>query len=104
MIIMISAIIESNLPIFIMVAMLSVLLFAVGIYWILKNEKSNSNVAISEDLLPIAGDDVISTQLDLARAYIETNNKHLAKPILQLVLEQGSKLQITEAKELLILI
>ncbi len=101
---MIAAIIESNLPVFIMVALLSVLLFATGIYWIFKNEKSNSSVAISEDLLPIAGDDVISTQLDLARAYIETNNKHLAKPILQLVLEQGSKLQISEAKELLVLI
>ena len=104
MIIMILAIIESNLPIFIMVALLSILLFAAGIYWIFKNEKSNSSIAISEDLLPIAGEDVISTQLDLARAYIDTNNKHLAKPILQLVLEQGSKLQISEAKELLVLI
>src|SRR5438445_12840789 len=38
----------------------------------------------------IAGDDVITTQLDLARAYIEMDQKKLAKEILAQVIKQGN--------------
>lgn len=53
------------------------------------------------DFTTIAGDDLISTQLDLARAYIETDKRQLAKSILDLVVKQGTKAQKDEAQELL---
>ncbi|SRR5579883_971314 len=58
----------------------------------------------SHDITAIAGDDVMATQLDLARAYIETGRKLLAKKILEHVIEQGSYAQQNEAKNLLGLI
>lgn len=55
----------------------------------------------STDINAIAGEDALSTQLDLARAYIETGRKQLAKKILLYVAEQGNDLQQEEAKQLL---
>lgn len=55
----------------------------------------------SKDIHAIAGNDVVATQLDLARAYIETGRKQLAKKILQFTLEQGTSLQQEEANRLL---
>lgn len=55
----------------------------------------------STDIHAIAGEDALSTQLDLARAYIETGRKQLAKKILLYVAEQGNDLQQEEAKQLL---
>lgn len=53
------------------------------------------------DLTAIAGDDVIATQLDLARAYIETGRKQFAVAILQTVTLEGNATQREEAQELL---
>ena len=58
----------------------------------------------SRDIRAIAGEDVISTQLDLARAYIESGRKKLAKKILEHVMHQGSDTQQQEAKSLMALI
>lgn len=55
----------------------------------------------SHDINAIAGDDVLATQLDLARAYIETGRKQLAKKILDHVVKQGNSSQQEEAKYLL---
>ncbi|HVY53925.1 MAG TPA: FimV/HubP family polar landmark protein [Gammaproteobacteria bacterium] len=55
----------------------------------------------SKDIEVIAGDDVMTTQLDLARAYIETDRKNLAKNILHNVMANGSPEQQREAKHLL---
>ncbi len=55
----------------------------------------------SKDIEPIAGEDVLRTQLDLARAYLETDRKNLAKSILHNVIEQGSFEQKQEANRLL---
>ena len=57
-----------------------------------------------DDVSAIAGDDVLITQLDLARAYIETGRKPQARNILQYVLEQGSLGQQQEAQRLLQLV
>src|SRR5688572_26017329 len=54
-----------------------------------------------QDLTAIAGDDLVSTQLDLARAYIETNQKQQALMILEMIIMQGSVTQQEEAKELM---
>jgi FimV-like protein len=58
-------------------------------------------VSEPEDLTSIAGDDLIATQLDLARAYIETNQKQQAVLILQMIMMQGTNDQQEEAKELM---
>ena len=55
----------------------------------------------SPDFSAFAGDNLISTQLDLARAYVETGKKILAKKILQDVLQQGNPIQKQEAQQLL---
>ncbi|MEO8963898.1 MAG: FimV/HubP family polar landmark protein [Gammaproteobacteria bacterium] len=59
--------------------------------------------ATSEDIDAIAGDDVISTQLDLARALIEMDKKDLAMPILKEVMLRGDVLQKREAEQLCVL-
>lgn len=55
----------------------------------------------SKDIENISGDDVLTTQLDLARAYIETDRKGLAKNILNNVLLHGSLDQRSEAQQLM---
>ncbi len=49
----------------------------------------------------IAGDDVMTTQLDLARAYIEMDEKKLAKEILHDVIQDGNPLQQRQAQNLI---
>lgn len=58
----------------------------------------------SGDINAIAGEDVLATQLDLARAYIETGRKQLAKKILEYVVDQGSHAQQQEAQHLITLL
>ena len=64
-------------------------------------ERLASNDIVSKDFSAIAGDNVFATQLDLARAYIETGKKVLATNILHDVLAQGSYSQKQEAAQLL---
>lgn len=67
-----------------------------------KSEKKAAAITItSHDFTAIAGEDVLATQLDLARAYIETGRKKLAKKILMHVVEQGSPAQQDEAQRLI---
>lgn len=67
----------------------------------LQSQKRETTPAI-RDLSDISGDDVFSTQLDLARAYIETGKKDLAKGILKHVEEQGNPSHKQEAQQLMI--
>lgn len=53
-----------------------------------------------EELNSIAGDDVVATQLDLARAYIEMNEKNMAKKILDHVIKEGTPEQKNVAVKL----
>jgi FimV-like protein len=53
------------------------------------------------DLSTIAGDDIITTQLDLAKAYIEMKQKKLAKAMLKQTIRQGSVTQQATARQLL---
>jgi FimV-like protein len=48
----------------------------------------------------IAGDDVMTTQLDLARAYIEMGERDLAKEILAQVSTEGNPVQQRQAQQL----
>lgn len=99
---MIALIIKSYFVLFLSVGLGSLAIFILGLYWIFKTSVTapkNFN-----DFSAIAGDDVIATQLDLARAYIETNNKQNAKKILKVVIHQGNQSQKEEARTLLGLI
>lgn len=60
-----------------------------------------TNVITSQDLKAIAGDDVMTTQLDLARAYMEMDKKQLAKKILEHVVAHGNVIQQQEAHQLI---
>lgn len=64
--------------------------------------KKNQLVITSKDIKAIAGEDVLATQLDLARAYMEIGKQTLATKILKHVLENGNSEQKTSAKNLLI--
>ena len=62
--------------------------------------KKKSIVITSQDIKAIAGEDVLATQLDLARAYIEMGKTSLAKQILQHVVDHGDSSQQQMAREL----
>lgn len=118
---MITLIIKSYLITMLIVLSGSVILFITGLTFIFKsNQKSKKNavkivakeklekgslqkplIITSSDISAIAGDDTISTQLDLARAYIETGKVQLAKKILGHALQKGSVVQRQEAQALL---
>ncbi len=61
----------------------------------------NNTVPSSKDMSAIAGEDVMTTQLDLAKAYIEMGKQDQAKRILKNTLNTGNALQKTAAKQLL---
>lgn len=114
---MIYLIIKSYLSLILTVASSAFILLAFGLYLIFKPAKKKMNapmlaikpqlvntsqtVAMHQDFDAIAGDDVVATQLDLAKAYIESDRFQAAKKILQDVLKQGSAAQQKEAKHLL---
>jgi FimV-like protein len=115
-------IIESYYSILLAIGAVSVLLFAAGLYVILRysREKNNDSLSftllrkgrkgsVDKSLLPetasdvsaISGEDPLATQLDLARAYIETGKKQFAKIILTAVIREGSSDYQEEAQRLL---
>lgn len=114
---MITFIIKSYLAIFLSVGMGCLTVFVLGLYLIFKTSSRDQSTETvgkqrSHKLLPsppgahhdvaaIAGDDVVATQLDLARAYIEINQASLAQTILDSVIQQGNAEQQEEARHLL---
>lgn len=109
---MMTAIIHSYFNIFLYVGIGAIFLFLTGLYFILKSAmpaKKNKPMPVTQkafifqpqDFSAIAGDDIMSTQLDLARAYIESDKKELAKLILRQVISSGSSIQQKEAQRLL---
>ena len=67
-----------------------------------ENNDAKSHIVItSQDIRAIAGDDVMVTQLDLARAYIELGKKKLAKQILDHVIKHGNSHQQQSARQLM---
>jgi FimV-like protein len=114
---MITLILKNYFTIILSITVMAVSIITVGSYCLVRrffakstapiaatNNNKKETVVNSEpfsDFTTIAGDDLISTQLDLARAYIETDKRQLAKTILDLVIKQGTKAQKDEAQELL---
>jgi pilus assembly protein FimV len=58
-------------------------------------------MASSKDISAIAGDDLVSTQLDLAKAYMEMGQTNLAKRILNETLKVGDPAQKSAARQLI---
>lgn len=107
---MILLIIKSYLPLLLSVGFASIFMLAIGLYLIFK-KPAEKNPFVSQDiaenirdLSAIAGDDLMTTQLDLARAYIETGRTQLAQTILASVIKQGNSTQQKEAKQLMSLV
>lgn len=100
---MIYLILKSYLTILLPIITVAMLLFFTGVYFLFtKNEPKPFKLDFNSiDMNAIAGDDVIHTQLDLARAYMETGRDELAKKMLSNVIAQGNMLQREEAKDLL---
>jgi FimV-like protein len=98
---MIIQIIKCYFVILLSLSIVSILIFGVGLRWILIRNSTDSSSPLSPDLMAIAGEDVIATQLDLARAYMETNQVALAKSMLQVVMAEGNSSQRKEAQRLL---
>ena len=73
---------------------IAISVFLVG-YYLLKRNKSL--VAVDA----IAGENVWSTQLDLARAYLETDQAALAKSVILEVIKQADHHHKAEATQLL---
>jgi FimV-like protein len=115
-------IIQSYTSILYAIGAVSLLLFSVGLYFILRLTKGkkpetliqmvqaqHKPAPIDKILLPdtasdvstISGEDPMATQLDLARAYIETGKQQFAKIILAAVIKEGNNTYQEEAKRLL---
>ncbi len=66
-----------------------------------KKAVNSAHFASQADIQAIAGDDEMTTQLDLARAYIEMGQKPMAQKILSHVAKKGNAAQKQAAKILL---
>lgn len=62
---------------------------------------SSTDAFTAKDFDRIAGEDIPSTQLDLAKAYIEMNQKKQAKMILKQVIKQAQGQLRLDAKQLM---
>lgn len=101
---MITLIIKSYLSILLSIGGSALFVFLLGLFFIFKKpaqKQPKQSEAKQMDFTEIAGEDVITTQLDLARAFLETGNAHSAKSILNSVIAQGNPSQQEEAKRLL---
>jgi len=104
---MIYLIIKSYLAVFVSIALVSISLLFAGLYFIFRTVPRASAASASktpvevDDLSAIAGEDLIATQMDLARAYIETGKQQPAIAILSTIIKQGSPTQQEEARTLL---
>jgi FimV-like protein len=66
-----------------------------------KRKKISNDRFHLKDINIIAGEDVLATQLDLAKAYLEMDQKKLAKKALKRVAKKGTLSQQKEARNLM---
>jgi FimV-like protein len=88
-----------QLPIAISTFFIALLLLSLLVF---SRHRQLKNSHLSEaNIEMLAGDNVIITQLDLARAYLEMGKNHLAKSLLIQILKQGNKDQKNIARQLM---
>lgn len=104
-------------PVFFIELTLAIIITIIGLFLFKKQRPAQTTVVVpsskpdtlkkspiiitSQDIKAIAGDDIITTQLDLARAYIEIGKKKLAKKILGHVTQHGNSTQQQAAQSLM---
>ena len=106
---MILSILKSYFALLLSIGLGSFFIFVAGLFLIFRKSYSRNKPVTGRQmdadhihhLSAIAGDDIITTQLDLARAYIETDKKQLAAEILEYVMQQGNPRQQQEAQQLM---
>ena len=119
---LISLIIKSYMTTLIVVGSVAALAFVLGLYFIVRTMRAAKRESMMDliqakqtsrrsqkvdlpdtasDVSTISGEDPMATQLDLARAYIETGKNPFAKIILATVIKEGNSLYQEEAKRLL---
>jgi FimV-like protein len=111
---MIEIIIKSYFSMFIAIGLSCASIFFLGLFLIFKKSSRDAVSTIinahnenyeddllDSDLSAIAGDDLPSTQLDLARAFIEADKKQLAQKILENIINDGNPSHQEEARLLL---
>jgi FimV-like protein len=72
-------------------ALIVAILMTLGLLVLLYNSQQKKSATSAADVSAIAGDDVLATQLDLAKAYLEMDQKILAKPLLKQILKDGKR-------------
>ena len=79
------------------------ILMTLGMLLFLYNtqQKKSATSSVLTDMTAIAGDDLIDTQLDLAKAYLEMNQKNQAKTLLMQILKDGTDAHKTRARLLM---
>lgn len=80
---------------------LIVAVILLALAFLIVERKRKDNKARTENISAIAGEDVMATQLDLAKAYIEMGQKDLALTILKNVNRKGNIDQQAQAKLLI---
>jgi pilus assembly protein FimV len=119
---LLNLIIASYSNVLLAIGLVAAFVFVLGIYFIFRMAQTpepdkftlnipaaHKSIQIEKTVLPdtasdvtaIAGDDPMATQLDLARAYIETGKKQFAKIILAAVIREGNAIHQEEAQRLL---
>lgn len=76
---------------------IAISVFFIGFYIVKRFYQTKPPVVVDA----IAGDNVWSTKLDLARAYLEIDQAPLAKSVILEVIEQGDRYHRAEASQLL---
>ncbi len=120
---LIQIILQSYTSILLVIGVFAAIAFTIGLYFIIRCNcaKSHDQLTLNipaepkasfkaeklvlpdaaHDVTAISGEDPMATQLDLARAYIETGKNQFAKIILKTVIREGSKAHQEEAQRLL---
>ena len=104
-------------PVFLVELVLAIIIILAGLFFFRKPQPAQVTSAIpqqkpatlkkspiiitSQDIKAIAGEDIITTQLDLARAYMEIGKKKLARKILAHVTQHGTSSQQQAAQHLM---
>lgn len=87
-------------PYFHSILILAILIISLRLLISMRSKTSSSDYT-DKDIHTIAGENISSTQLDLAKAYLEMGQTKAAKKALKQVRKLGDKTQRVEAKQLM---
>ncbi|GEM_PF-2355339 len=86
---------------YLLVAAILIILLSMFLIRYTKSRKTSTLDELDMDMSAIAGEDMIATELDLAKAYIEMKQSEIAKKMLKNVLKKGNSSQKQQALNLI---